>query len=101
MKLRLHWSEKYQMVREYPSFELDSQEFPELELELLQVYNAGSAPEREQALGGLEYKMRMTEVHDRGETIFQMFGPASGPLEDSHLYPASAEVGGLYVTKEK
>ena len=90
MKIRLHWSEKYEMVREYPSFELDSQ-----------VYNAGSAPEREQALGGLEYKMRMTEVHDRGETIFQMFGPASGPLEDSHLYPASAEVGGLYITEEK
>jgi hypothetical protein len=60
MKLRLHWSEKYEMVREYPSFELDSQEFPEIELELLQVYNAGSAGEREQAMGDLEHKMRMT-----------------------------------------
>ena len=100
MKLRLHWSEKYEMVREYPSFELDSQEFPEIELELLQVYNAGSAGEREQAMGDLEHKMRMTPAHQRGETIFQMVGP-SDSLEDSHAYQASHDSGGFYVTEEK
>ena len=53
MKLRLHWAEKYEVVREFPSFELDSEHFPELELEMLQVHNAGSAPERMQALDAL------------------------------------------------
>ena len=42
MKLKLHWAEKYEVVREFPSFVLDSKKFPELELEMLQVYNAGS-----------------------------------------------------------
>jgi len=100
MKLRLHWSEKYEMVREFPSFELDSQEFPEIELELLQVYNAGSAPEREQAMGDLEHKMRMTPAHQRGETIFQMIGP-SNSLEGAHTYQVSPESGGFYVTEGK
>ena len=50
MKLRLHWAEKYEVVREYPSFEIDSEEFPELELEMLNVYNASTTTERNIAL---------------------------------------------------
>ena len=50
MKLRLHWAERYEVVREFPSFELDSEEFPELELEMLQVHNAKSQQERNIAL---------------------------------------------------
>jgi len=75
MKLKLHWTEKYEVVREFPSFVLDSQKFPELEMEMLQVYNAGSLDERESALGQLEYKMHQTTTGQRGETIFQMIGP--------------------------
>ena len=61
MKLRLHWSEKYVTTRVYPSFELDSEQFPELELEMLQVHNAGSLEQRVQALDALEYKMHHTQ----------------------------------------
>ena len=75
MKLKLHWAEKYEVVREFPSFVLDSKKFPELELEMLQVYNAGSLDERDSALDQLEYKMHHTETGERGETIFQMVGP--------------------------
>ncbi len=57
MKLRVHWAEKYEVVREFPSFVLDSNDFPELEMEMLQVHSAGSANERNQALDALEYKM--------------------------------------------
>ena len=72
MKLRVNWVEKYEVVREFPSFELDSTDFPELELEMLQVYNAGSAPERTQALDALfdtypnsgEVNYKVTDVAD-------------------------------------
>ncbi len=53
MKLRLHWSERSEVVREYPSFTLTSEEFPELELELQQVYRAASEEEQKQALDNL------------------------------------------------
>lgn len=75
MKLRLHWAERYEVVREFPSFELDSEEFPELELEMLQVHNAKSQQERNIALAGLEEKMHQTQTQ-RGETIFSMVGPS-------------------------
>ena len=74
MKLRLHWSEKYEVVREYPSFEIDSQKFPELELEMLHVHNAGSLQDRNVALADLEHKMHQVKSQG-GETIFEMFGP--------------------------
>ena len=74
MKLRLHWAEKYEVIREYPSFEISSEEFPELELEMLQVHNAGSLQDRNSALANLEYKMHQTEGR-AGETVFEMFGP--------------------------
>jgi|TARA_R110000824_G_scaffold270323_4_gene458752 hypothetical protein len=66
------------MVREFPSFELNSEEFPELELEMLQVYNAGSLNERQNALDALEHKMHHTQPANqprRGETIFQLVAP--------------------------
>jgi hypothetical protein len=88
MKMRLHWQEKYEVVREYPAFELDSEQFPELELEMLQVYNAGSLDERSEALGNLEHKMHHTKDNKRGETIFEMLGPFNA-LESAEVYPVS------------
>lgn len=100
MKLRLHWAEKYITTRVYPSFEIDSEQFPELELEMLQVYNAGSVEQRAQALDALEYKMHQTQP-EGGETIFEMFGP-----HDSDKYKMSEvqvvdEIGSFELTEEE
>jgi hypothetical protein len=100
MKLRLHWAEKYEVIREYPSFDLDSEQFPELELEMLQVYNAGSSTERANALDTLEYKMQHTTPADRGETIFQIVGPHNG-FAEAQTYPLTEEAGALIVTPEE
>jgi hypothetical protein len=78
MKLKLHWSEQCNVIRRFPTFELDSEKFPELELEMLQVYKAGSLGERERALHDLENKMHATRCTNRGETIFNMLGPYQG-----------------------
>ena len=101
MKLKLHWSEKCNVVRTYPSFELDSEKFPELELEMLQVYNAGSLGEREQALGDLENKMHRTECGERGETIFSLMGPqADDEYVTEFLTPEMGdEIGSLVVSE--
>tara|TARA_A100001515_G_scaffold84417_1_gene67005 strand:- start:2009 stop:2317 length:309 start_codon:yes stop_codon:yes gene_type:complete len=101
MKLRVNWAEKYEVVREFPSFVLDSNEFPELELEMLQVYNAGSAPERSQALDALEYKMHQTQP-EGGETIFEMLGPYDhDKFEMSEVHMVGDEIGSLVLTEEK
>ena len=101
MKLRVNWAEKYEVVREFPSFVLDSNEFPELELEMLQVYHAGSAPERAQALDALEYKMHQTQP-EGGETIFEMLGPYDhDKFEMSEVHMVGDEVGSLVLTEEK
>ena len=96
MKLKLHWAEKYEMVREYPTFELDSENFPELELEMRQVYSAGSAGQQETALADLEYKMHHTTT-ERGESIFQIVAPMNG-FESAHVYPIAEEEGFLTLT---
>ena len=99
MKLRLHWAEKYEVVREYPSFEIDSRDFPELELEMLQVHNAGSAPERMQALDALEYKMHQVQP-EGGETIFEMFGPYDhDKFEQSQVHTIGNEIGSFVITE--
>ena len=101
MKLRLHWAEKYEVVREFPSFVLDSQDFPELELEMLQVHNAGSLDERTIALDALEYKMHQTQI-DGGETIFEMFGPYDhDKFDQSRVYSISDEMGSFALTEEE
>tara|TARA_Y100000592_G_scaffold99666_1_gene176568 strand:+ start:673 stop:978 length:306 start_codon:yes stop_codon:yes gene_type:complete len=101
MKLRLHWAEKYEVVREFPSFVLDSQDFPELELEMLQVHNAGSLDERTTALDALEYKMHQTQI-DGGETIFEMFGPYDhDKFDQSRVYSISDEMGSFALTEEE
>ena len=101
MKLRLHWAEKFETVREYPSFEIDSEDFPELELEMLQVYNAGSASERAQALDALEYKMHQVQP-EGGETIFEMFGPYDhDKFEQSKTHMVSDEVGAFVLTDQE
>jgi hypothetical protein len=99
MKLRLHWAEKYEMVREYPTFELDSERFPELELEITDIYRARTAIEQDHALNALEYKMQHTPGTERGETIFQIVGPCDS-YKDSHVYPISDEVGSFQLTGE-
>jgi hypothetical protein len=88
------------MVREYPTFELDSERFPELELELSNIYRAQTAQDQHQALDALEYKMQHTPTGERGETIFQIVGP-SNSFKDSHVYPISDEVGSFQITKEE
>lgn len=100
MKLRLHWAERYEVVREYPSFELDSKEFPELELEMLQVYNAKSQQERNIALADLEYKMHHTPTQ-RGETIFKMVGPSTCPADDVVIHTIGDEDCGCFQLTEE
>ena len=100
MKLKLHWAEKHVTTRVYPSFEIDSEHFPELELEMLQVHNAGSLEQRVQALDALEYKMHQTQP-EGGETIFEIFGP-----HDSDKYKMSEvhvvdEIGSFEITEEE
>ncbi len=101
MKLKLHWSEKFNVVRTYPSFELDSEHFPELELEMLQVYNAGSLGERERALNHLENKMHHTECPERGETIFSLVGPQEGDeFTTEFLTPETGDDTGSLLVSE-
>ena len=100
MKLRVHWAEKYEVVREFPSFVLDSNDFPELEMEMLQVHSAGSANERNQALDALEYKMHQVQP-EGGETIFEMFGPYDhDKFEMSEVHMVGEEIGSLVLTEE-
>ena len=39
MKLRLHWAERYEVLRQFPTFELDSKEYPELVDQLQKSYD--------------------------------------------------------------
>tara|TARA_R100001443_G_scaffold99912_1_gene107135 strand:- start:4223 stop:4534 length:312 start_codon:yes stop_codon:yes gene_type:complete len=102
MKLRLHWAEKYEVVREYPSFELDSEEFPELELEMLQVHNAQNTRTRDIALANLEYKMHQI-YPEGGENVFQMFGPHDQEKYDQSVLYAldDEECGCIQLTTEE
>ena len=99
MKLRLHWAERYEVVREFPSFELDSEEFPELELEMLQVYSAASPQERNIALAELEEKMHQTT--SQGETIFSMVGPSKCPSDHVVVYNVGDEDCGCFQLTEE
>jgi|21_taG_2_1085346.scaffolds.fasta_scaffold00379_7 hypothetical protein len=63
MKIKLHWQEESLLVRTYPDFILDSKEFPELELEIQNVYEAQRGnQDLEKPLDDLIYKMETTEV---------------------------------------
>lgn len=100
MKLRLHWAEKFETVRVYPPFEVDSQEFPELELEMLQVHNAGSLAQRAKALDALEYKMHQVRP-EGGETIFEMFGPHDhDKFKLAKTHTITDEVGAFVLTEK-
>jgi hypothetical protein len=99
MKLRLRWAEKYEVVREYPSFEVNSEDFPELELEMLQVYNASNITERSKALDALEYKMHQVQP-EGGETIFELLGPYDD-YDKSEVFTISDEVGAFKLTSEE
>lgn len=100
MELRLHWSERSEMVREYPSFTITSEKYPELELELEQVYRAQSEHEQREALDNLEYKMHHTQTGERGETIFEMVGPYNS-YDESVVYPTTEDAGSFRITREK
>ena len=85
MKIHLQWSEKFEVTRNFPVFELDSQEFPQLELEIQRIHEAARDPqELEKALDNLEYKMHHTHVAGsmenestgRGETIMDLVSPS-------------------------
>lgn len=99
MKLKIHWAERCETLRVYPSFELDSEEFPELELEMLQVHNAGSIEQQQQALDALEYKMHQIQP-EGGETIFEMFGPYDpDKFRMSEVHTVGDEIGSLALTE--
>ncbi len=101
MKLKIHWAEKYETVRVYPSFEVDSQDFPEIELEMLQVHNAGSLEQRERALDALEYKMHQVQP-EGGETIFEMLGPYDpDKFNMSEIHTLGDEIGSFALTEEE
>ena len=100
MKLRLHWSEKYEVVREFPTFEIDSQKYPELELEMLKVYNASTTEERNIALADLEYKMRHTTT-DRGEVIFSMVEPYICDRDQAVVHTIGDEECGCFQLTEE
>jgi len=100
MKLKLHWLERSEVVREYPSFTLSAEQYPELELELHQVYRAKTEQEQEHALAELEYKMHHTQAGERGETIFEMVGPYNS-YDESVVYPITEEAGSFRITEDK
>jgi hypothetical protein len=100
MKLKLHWLERSEVVREYPSFTLTAEQYPELELELQEVYRASSEQEQMKALDNLEYKMHHTQAGERGETIFEMVGPYNS-YDQSIVYPIVEEAGSFRITEEK
>ena len=100
MKLKLHWAEKYETVRVYPSFEIDSEEFPQVELEMMQVHNAGSLAQRAQALDALEYKMHQTRLPG-GESIFEMFGPHDHDKFEASQTLAVNDDGGAFMLTER
>ena len=99
MKLRLHWAEKFEVVREYPSFEIDSKEYPELELEMVKVHNAGSLQDRDIALADLEYKMRHTTT-ERGEAIFSMVEPYIADTDQCVVHTIGDEDCGCFQLTE-
>ena len=99
MKLRLHWAEKFEVVREYPSFEIDSKEYPELELEMLKVHSAPTADERNIALADLEYKMRHTTT-ERGEVIFSMVEPYIADTDQCVVHTIGDEDCGCFQLTE-
>ena len=100
MKLRLHWAERFETVRVYPSFEIDSQDFPELELEMLEVHGAGSINQRAKALDALEYKMHQIQP-EGGETIFEMFGPCDhDKYKQSEIHTITDDGGAFVLTED-
>ncbi len=94
MKIRLCWQEKFEVAREYPGFILDTQKFPELELEIQNIYEAQDQEARNNALDDLEYKMNHTE--QRGETIMEIVGPWN-EYDKSSVFPISDGEGTLKV----
>ena len=88
------------MVREYPSFSISTEQYPELELELQEVYRASSDQEQKQALDNLEYKMHQTVAGERGETIFEMVGPYNS-YDKSIVYPIAEETGSFSIVEQE
>ena len=84
MKIRLHWSEKFEVVRNFPPFDLDSKDYPELELEIESVHEAsrGDSEQLGKALEDLQYKKHHSPAagslgsdQARGETIMDIVKP--------------------------
>ncbi len=100
MKLKLHWLERSEVVREYPSFTLTAEQYPELELELVEVYRASTEQEQKEALDNLEYKMHHTQIGERGETIFEMVGPYNS-YDESVVYPIVEGAGSFRLAEEE
>ena len=92
MKIRLHWTEEYQTVRKYPAFTLDTKEYPQLELEVQNIYDAyTTGTDMKGSLGTLMEKMHNTKV----ECIYEDSEPASvdiiSIIEPYHDCDASEE----------
>jgi hypothetical protein len=93
MKIKLHWQEESLMVRTYPSFVLDSKEFPELELEIQNVYEAQQAKEElDKPLDDLLYKMQTTEVERIcGDSAEAVLGDIAGIVRPWGSYHEATE----------
>tara|TARA_R100000008_G_C3524889_1_gene136042 strand:- start:273 stop:623 length:351 start_codon:yes stop_codon:yes gene_type:complete len=84
MKLKLYGLEVYEVAKKYPEFTLDSEKFPELELEMEAVAEADRMGDRvatQYALEELYIKMYDTEVkgswgdENHGLDIMSLVGP--------------------------
>jgi hypothetical protein len=97
--MRFQWTERTEIVKKYPPFTLNVKEYPELELELQDIYRATTTQEQERALQDLEHKMHTTQVGERGETIFDMVGPFNESADENIIVcPADEFVVSLTVT---
>ena len=94
MRIKVYGTKVYEVCTEYRPFVIDSNDFPELEMELEAVAEAsfmGDQPNERQALENLYAKMHDTRVKgstsqdetQRGETIMSFLGALE---EDRTLY---------------
>ena len=102
MKLRLCWTEKYEVIRQYPPVEIDSQKFPQLELELFDVYNSHTSEEQSTAIENLQDKIRHIKTGKGGETIVEMVEPYSSDIyKESIVYPDNNSPGVFKMFEEE
>jgi len=95
MKLKLYGMEVYEVAKKYPAFTLDSQEYPELELEMQAVAEADYMGSREATANALEeLYIKMYDTPTKGSfgddsyttDIMTMVAPFDGHDEATEDY---------------